>query len=69
MERATEMMIAWSKKMDYKVWYLKTGEELNSGARLRTRGKCHLLLLPKEKPYFSYLIGIEQSAHLPKTIL
>ncbi len=69
MEKATEMMIAWSKKMDYKVWYLKTGEELTSGAPVRTRGKCHLLLLPNEKPYFSYLKGIEQSAPLPKTIL
>lgn len=68
MVKATEMMIAWSKKMDYKVWYLKTGEELISGDAVKSRGKCHLLLLPSEKPYFSYLKGIEQSAPLPKTI-
>jgi len=68
MEKATGMMIAWSKMMDYKVWYLKTGEELTSGESVKTRGKCHLLLLPKEKPYFSYLKGIEQNAPLPKTI-
>lgn len=68
MVKATEMMIAWSKKMDYKVWYLKTGEELFSGDAVKSRGKCHLLLLPSEMPYFSYLKGIEQSAPLPKTI-
>lgn len=68
MEKATEMMIAWSRKMDYRVWYLKTAEELISGKPVKTRGKCHLLLLPNEKPYFSYLKGIEQNAPLPKTI-
>lgn len=68
MEKATEMMIAWSKKMDYKVWYLKTAEELSSGEPVKTRGKCHLLLLPKGKPYFSYLKGVEQNASLPKSI-
>ena len=68
MEKATEMMIAWSRKMDYRVWYLKTAEELISGEPVKTRGKYHLLLLPNEKPYFSYLKGIEQNAPLPKTI-
>lgn len=65
MEQATDMMIEWGRKNDYKVWYLKTGEELNSGEPVSTRGKCHLLLLPKEKPYFSYLRGIKQNAPLP----
>jgi hypothetical protein len=68
MEKATEIMIVWSKKMDYKVWYLKTGEELISGEPVKTRGRCHLLLLPKEKPYFSYLKEIKQNSPLPKTI-
>lgn len=68
MEKATEMMIDWSKKLDYKVWYLKTGEELLSGEPLKSRGKCHLLLLPKEKDYFTYLKGIKQNSQLPKTI-
>lgn len=68
MEKATDMMIAWSKEMGYKVWYLKTGEELTSGKPVATRGKCHLLLLPKENSYFSYLKGIKQNEPLPKTI-
>lgn len=68
MERATDMMIEWSRTNDYRVGYLKTGEELLSGEPVKSRGKCHILLLPKEKSYFSYLKGIKQNANLPNTI-
>lgn len=68
MEMATDLMIDWSRNNNYKVWYLKTGEELMSGETVRTRGKCHLLLLPEDKSYFSYLKGIEQNASLPDKI-
>lgn len=68
MEKATEMMIAWSRKMDYKVWYLKSGEELTSGAIVKKRGKCHILLMPKEEQYPHYLKGLEQNSPLPATI-
>lgn len=69
MMRATEMMIKWSRNNDYKVWYLKTGEELNSGEPVKARGKCHILLLPKEKSFFSYLKGIKQNAPLPDRLI
>ena len=69
MEKATDMMIDWSQKNDYKAYYMKTGEELNSSAPVKTRGKCHLLLLPKEKSYFSYLKGIKQNAPLPEKLV
>ncbi len=68
MEKAAEMMLAWSDDMGYRVWYLKTGKELESGKTIAERGKCHLLLLPKEEPYLSYLKGVKQNAPLPKTI-
>ncbi|MEZ4882783.1 MAG: FkbM family methyltransferase [Flavobacteriaceae bacterium] len=68
MEKATEIMIAWSKKMDYKVWYLKSGEELTSGAIVKKRGKCHILLMPKEEQYPHYLMGLQQNSPLPATI-
>ncbi len=68
MEKATEMMIAWSKKMDYKVWYLKSGEKLTSGEIVKNRGKCHILLLPSEKSFPKYLIGIKQGMPLPSKI-
>ena len=68
MEEAANLMVKWGQENNYKIWYLKTGEEINSGELLKTRGKCHLLLLPKEIPYFSYLKGIKQNAPLPEKI-
>ena len=65
MEAATDKMIDWAKTANYKVWYLKTGEELVSGATVKERGKCHILLLPSSKPYPSYLKGVSQGAKLP----
>jgi FkbM family methyltransferase len=65
METATNKMIAWAQEMDYKVWYLKTGEELTSGATVKDRGKCHLLLQPSNKEYPFYLKGVKQGAELP----
>ena len=68
MEKATDIIIDWSRNNGYKVWYLKTGEELVSSEPVKLRGKCHLLILPKEKPYFSYLKAIKQNAPLPDNI-
>ncbi|MCF6308046.1 MAG: FkbM family methyltransferase [Flavobacteriaceae bacterium] len=68
MKEGGQKMIDWCKKTDYKVWYLKTGEELISAETIAKRGKCHLLLLPKEKAYPDYLIGIDQNAPLPTNI-
>jgi FkbM family methyltransferase len=65
MEKATDIIIDWAKNANYKVWYLKTGAEISNGETVKERGKCHLLLLPKEKHYPEYLIGVEQGAPLP----
>jgi len=67
-EEATNWIIEWCKGHRYKVWYLKTGEALDSGEPLRERGKCHLLLLPEDQSYPSYLEGIKQSAPLPEKL-
>ena len=69
MEKAANLIIDWCRNTDYKVWYLKTGEELTSVETVKTRGKCHFLLLPKEKSYFSYLKGIYQNAPLPDKLI
>ena len=68
MEKAGQYMLEWSSEIDYSVWYPKTGELLTSAETIKNRGKCHLLLLPKEKSYPEYLKGIKQNAPLPKTI-
>ncbi|MFD2823339.1 FkbM family methyltransferase [Lacinutrix iliipiscaria] len=68
MEKAGQFMIDWSSEMNYSVWYPKTGELLTNAEPIKNRGKCHLLLLPKEKSYPEYLKGIKQNAPLPKSI-
>ena len=68
MEAAAQLMLDWCKEMNYKAWYLKTGEELITAETVKTRGKCHLLLLPVTKEYPEYLKGISQNHELPKTI-
>jgi FkbM family methyltransferase len=68
MEAAGQIMIDWCDEQGYKVWYLKTGEELISAKTIKTRGKCHLLLMPKGKSYPDYLRGVLQNAALPDTI-
>jgi FkbM family methyltransferase len=68
MEAAGQMMIDWCEEQAYKVWYLKTGDELVNAETIKTRGKCHLLLMPKEKLYPDYLKGIAQNASLPETM-
>lgn len=68
MEDAGQLMLNWCEEMGYNVWYLKTGDMMTSPETIRKRGKCHLLLLPKDKFYPEYLKGVEQSAPLPNTI-
>jgi FkbM family methyltransferase len=68
MEAGGQIMLDWCAEMDYKAWYLKTGEQLLSAATIKNRGKCHLLLLPKELEYPEYLNGVVTNAPLPKSI-
>lgn len=68
MEAAGQLMLDWCEEVDYKVWYLKTGEHLQTAETIKNRGKCHLLLLPKEKNYPEYLKPIAQNNPLPKSI-
>lgn len=68
MEVAGQYMLDWCNEMDYKAWYLKEGIELIDAGTIKGRGKCHLLLLPNDKPYPDYLMGIPQYAPLPNTV-
>lgn len=67
MEAAAQLILDWCTKMNYKAWYLKSGEVLSYSKTIKDRGKCHLLLLPQEKQYPEYLKGISQYASLPKS--
>lgn len=68
MEAAAQLMLDWCEETGYKAWYLKTGEQLRTAETVKTRGKCHLLLLPKEKDYPEYLKGVVQNNPLPNSI-
>ena len=68
MEKAGQLMIDWCKRNEYKAWYLKDAVEFSSAELIKSRGKCHLLLLPKQKNYPEYLKNIPQGAPLPSTI-
>lgn len=65
MEAAGQIMLNWCEEMDYKAWYLKTGEELITASTIKNRGKCHLLLMPETAQYPEYLKGVSQNAPLP----
>jgi hypothetical protein len=41
---------------------------LETPETLKARGRCHLLLLPEEKPYPDYLKKIRQGASLQETL-
>lgn len=68
MESAGDLMVQWCNENNYNPWYLKTEEMISSGKAIATRGKCHLLLLPKGDDYPDYLKGVAQNSPLPKTI-
>lgn len=68
MEAAAESMLAWCESMDYKAWYPTSGKALISAEEIKNRGKCHLLLLPKNQEYPEYLKGIAAYAPLPNSI-
>ncbi|NIK92545.1 FkbM family methyltransferase [Mangrovimonas sp. CR14] len=68
METNTQRILDWCEVVSYRAWYLKTGSQLTSVEAVKGRGKYHLLLLPKEKPYPNYLTGIAESSPLPNLL-
>lgn len=63
-----QKIIDWCSQNNYNPWYLKIGKILNEGEIIKHRGKCHLLLIPKNKDYPEYLKNIAERSSLPKSI-
>jgi len=61
-------VINWCKKNNYVPYYLNDAVVLENATTIASRGKCHLLLLPKEEKYPEYLKNIQQRDELPKII-
>lgn len=55
LENATKVLNL-CKEINYSAWYLKTKEILVSPDTISKRGRCHLLLLPKDVNFPNYML-------------
>ena len=62
MKQNAANLIAWCQANAYSAWYLKTKIRLEAPEQIADRGRCHVLLLPKDQLFPAYLLGIEQGA-------
>ncbi|WP_394758867.1 FkbM family methyltransferase [Flavobacterium sp.] len=65
---SANFVIKWCQENHYNPYYLHSKELLKDGETIATRGKCHLLLLPKNQEYPNYLKNINQRDKLPQSI-
>lgn len=65
MEQNAASILNWCAENGYRAWYLADGTELLSAEQIKHRGRCHLLLLRKDKEYPEGLRHIKQGARLP----
>lgn len=68
MSQNAQFVLNWCKKNNYKAFYLKEATELKTHEMISKRGKCHLLLLPLNENFPSYLQNIKEGDSLPKFI-
>ena len=61
----SQKVLDWWLEMGYYSWYMKEEKVLRDATEIASRGRCHLLLVPKGKDYPNYLKGIAQGAQLP----
>lgn len=68
MAENARQILTWCHSNNYEAWYMKEAKKLESPESIAHRGKCHLLLMPKDWHYPEPLKAIEQGAALPKNI-
>jgi len=68
MEGNVKDILTWCDANDYAAWYLAEGERLTDPARVAHRGRCHLLLQPKDHPIPPIIEGIPQSAPISSVL-
>ncbi len=59
------LVLDWCCQVDYQAWYMKEAVVMETPDLIAHRGKCHLLLLPKDEAYPTALAAIPQRAPLP----
>ena len=57
-------VLRWCGENGHVAWYLAEGVRLETPAPIADRGRCHLLLQPREWPYPAWLMGVPQGASL-----
>lgn len=62
MARNASLLLDWAARVGYSVWYLAHGVKLESPELVQHRGRCHVLLQPRDWAYPDWLVGIAQSA-------
>lgn len=60
MEENTSLILSWCNEYEYRAYYLKEHVMLTSPVPIKHRGRCHILLLPKDRPYPDALKLIKQ---------
>lgn len=65
MEQNVHMVLTWCKQNTYNAFYLKEHTLLNDPSSVKSRGRCHILLLHKERTYPEELKSIRQSDIVP----
>ncbi|SHJ00083.1 FkbM family methyltransferase [Flavobacterium terrae] len=68
MKENAQLVLNWCSQNNYKAYYLKDAVQLKEADVIASRGKCHLLLLPKDEGYPERLRNIKQGDSLPKMI-
>ena len=65
MAHNASLVLEWAQQTGYAAWYLSGATRLESPDLIQHRGRCHVLLQPRDWPYPDWLVGIPQSAELP----
>lgn len=68
MRENAEFIIDWCLKNNYKAFYLRLKKELIDADLIASRGKCHLLLIPKDTIFPEYLQNINEGDSLPERL-
>jgi FkbM family methyltransferase len=68
MKDNSEFVIEWCKNNSYIAYYLKDKIVLNDANLIANRGKCHLLLIPKNQDFPNYLSKVNQRDEIPNVL-
>jgi len=68
MKENAQLILDWCSDNHYRAFYLKEMVELDTSEMIAHRGKCHLLIVPKNDSLPEYLKNIKERSPLPKTI-